>query len=132
MEKITEMTIPLLLAIVAQESAGNPKAENPTSHCKGLGQLADATGKEWKALLGWKVYDPFDVLQNLSITTAYMNWLLRQFKGDVELALAAYNWGIHNVKNKKIPGSVKQYVAEVLERYEHAKKFGPLVRGSHW
>lgn len=123
-------------AIIKQESSGRADAIGPDTdgdtktladNAKGLMQLMDPTGKEWHAKLGLSgKYDPFDKEQNKTIGTAYMAWLLEQFKGDEKLALAAYNYGIGNVKNKmakwgksfksiypRLPLETQQYVMRI-------------------
>jgi soluble lytic murein transglycosylase-like protein len=46
--------------------------------------------------------------------------LLRLYEGDVPLALAAYNAGVHRVKGGKIPRirETRSYVRKVLRYYE--------------
>lgn len=46
------------------------------------------------------VKDPFNPRQNIFGGTKYLNMLLKQYNGDLELSLAAYNAG---------PGAVKRY-----------------------
>jgi hypothetical protein len=112
------------------ESSNNPKAVGPETKygtAKGLGQLLDKTGREWHQKLGLPgKYDPFNEEQNATISAAYYDWLLGQFKGDPKLALAAYNYGIGNVKNKmktwgnsfksiypRLPLETQQYVMRI-------------------
>ncbi len=82
-------------AQIKQESAFNPMAMNARSHCKGLGQFADATWLEYRRDQEADVYNPED---NIDAMCRYMRWLLRQVNQDYPMALAAYNWGIGNVK----------------------------------
>lgn len=93
----------LVKKVIATESSFNPKAIGPMTKygtAKGLMQLLDSTGKEWHDKLGLPgEYDPFNAEQNQKIGTAYLGWLSDQFNGDEKLALAAYNWGIGNLKN---------------------------------
>ncbi|MEJ2420523.1 MAG: lytic transglycosylase domain-containing protein, partial [Acidobacteriota bacterium] len=53
----------------------------------GLMQLMPATAK------AYGVHDPWNVEQNLSGGTAFLKDLLKQFNGNIPLALAAYNAG---------------------------------------
>lgn len=101
----------LVKKVIATESSFNPKAVGPMTKygtAKGLMQLLDSTGREWHEKLGLEgEYDPFNAEQNQQIGTAYLGWLSDQFNGDEKLALAAYNWGIGNLKNllKKSKGA---------------------------
>jgi soluble lytic murein transglycosylase-like protein len=83
----------LIRAVIIQESGGNPKA---VSHkgAKGLMQLTDPTARE----LG--VTDPFDPVQNIFGGTRFLANMLKNCKGNLELALASYNAG---------PGAVEKY-----------------------
>jgi soluble lytic murein transglycosylase-like protein len=88
----------LIKAIIQQESGGNPNAVSKAG-AKGLMQLMDATGKEWHGILKiQESYNPFNPRQNKKIGKAYFIWLLKQFNGDVKLALSAYNGGIGRIK----------------------------------
>lgn len=92
-------------AVIKQESAGNPKAVSRVG-AKGLMQIMPATAKEIANELGLKDYDLEDPETNRMMGEHYLNKMLSQFKGDTELALAAYNAG---------PGRVRQWI----------KRYGP-------
>lgn len=88
----------LVSAISTIESSNNPKAISPVG-AKGLMQLMDQTGEEWHDKLGIEEpYDPFDAKQNVKIGTAYIKYLYHYFGGNLELAIAAYNWGMGHVR----------------------------------
>lgn len=85
---------PLLIKAIARvESCFDPHAVS-VAGAQGLMQLMPATAAELK------VVQPFDELQNLMGGTQYIAKMLKQFDGNLELALAAYNAG---------PGTVKRY-----------------------
>ncbi|MBD3216657.1 MAG: transglycosylase SLT domain-containing protein [candidate division Zixibacteria bacterium] len=101
----------LIEAIIKAESNGNPKAVSPKG-AKGLMQLVDTTAAD----MG--VVDTFDVKQNVMGGSKYMKMLLNRFKGDLKLALAAYNAGPGNVeKHDGIPPFKEtiNYVDKVLK-----------------
>lgn len=125
---------PLVKAVIKQESQGNINAISPKG-AQGLMQLMPATGKEWHKRLGLEgKYDPYDPEQNKIIGTAYLNHMLDQFNGDTKLALAAYNWGIGNMKNllartgatsfdeikDRLPGETQTYVKKITKNFDVA------------
>lgn len=100
----------LVKAIINTESSGKSNVTS-SKGAQGLMQLMPATGKEWHAKLGITApYDPYNAQQNKQIGTAYINWLLKQFGGDKELALTAYQTGIGTVKKL-----LKKYDATTLQ-----------------
>ena len=103
----------LVWAVVRRESGFNPAAVSPKG-AMGLMQLMPGTA----ALLG--VSDPFDPEQNIAGGIKYLVICLKQFHGDVGLALAAYNAGPDNVaKYQGCPpfSETIQYVAAVLQDF---------------
>jgi len=76
----------LVLALIEVESNFDPRAISP-KNAQGLMQLIPATAERFG------VRDVWDPEQNLRGGMAYLRWLLREFDGDVRLALAAYNAG---------------------------------------
>jgi soluble lytic murein transglycosylase-like protein len=65
-----------------------------------------------------KVSNSFDPRQNIRGGVRYLKFLLDTFKGDVELALAAYNAGLNRVAQYGgIPPftETRNYVARVLQ-----------------
>ena len=68
--------------------------------------------------------DIFDPEHNINAGVKYYKQLLAKFKGDVKLALAAYNAGAKNVlKYQGIPPfkSTQYYVKKVFEYYQYYK-----------
>lgn len=87
----------LVKAVIHAESGYNPKAVS-NKGAAGLMQLMPGTAQDMN------VADSFDPSQNIRGGVRYLRFLLDTFKGDVTLALAAYNAGLSNVaKHKGVP-----------------------------
>ena len=113
----------LLHAIIMVESAYNPQAIS-SAGAQGLMQLMPATADRFG------VNDPYNPTQNIRAGATYMKQLLTLFKGDLSLALAAYNAGENAVKryNNRIPPfkETQRYVKKVLGYY---RKYRVLANG---
>ncbi len=112
----------LIKAIIATESAGNPRAQS-AKQAKGLMQLIDSTAAE----MGVKnVWDPSE---NINGGTKYLKYLLEQFDGNIPLALASYNAGPARViKHNGIPPirETQSYVTKVLQIWKHFQQMEGL------
>lgn len=84
--KQEDLSLPLLLAVIAVESGGRERAVSPAG-AQGLMQLMPATAARFG------VSDPLDPAQNIAGGARYLSFLLRKFDEDALLALAAYNAG---------------------------------------
>ncbi len=106
---------PLLIKAIARvESCFDPHAVS-VAGAQGLMQLMPTTAAELN------VMQPFDELQNLMGGAKYIAKMLKQFDGDLELALAAYNAGPGTVKRYGgIPPykETQRYVVKVQEHYK--------------
>ena len=105
----------LLKAVIHAESGFDARA---VSHkgAQGLMQLMPPTA----ASLG--VDDPFNPWQNIDGGTRHLARLVRTHRGDLSLALAAYNAGSEAVRRHRgIPpySETRSYVRKVLEFYRH-------------
>ena len=102
----------LITAVIAVESNFDHAA---VSHkgARGLMQLMPATA----SLIG--VRDPHDPDENIDAGASHLRAMLDTFKGDLPLALAAYNAGEqHVIRHRGIPPfqETRQFVARVLRR----------------
>lgn len=105
----------LIHSVVSAESAYQPDA---VSHAgaEGLMQLMPATAAD----LGVK--DSFDPQQNLLGGSRYLKQLMDKYDGDLDHALAAYNWGQGNVDRhglEKMPEETRTYISRVRQRLQN-------------
>ena len=113
----------LIYAVIKAESNFDPSA---VSHAgaKGLAQLTDGTAEYVAEMIGMEYTggDAFDADKNISLSAAYLRYLLQKYDGDLRLTVAAYNAGEGNVDKwltsdsemKDIPfGETKKYVRKV-------------------
>lgn len=80
----------LLSAVMHQESAGNPTAESNRG-AKGLFQFMHSTAKD----MG--LDDRTHPQDSAQAAAKYLNMLYLRYDKNLELTLAAYNWGLGNV-----------------------------------
>ena len=103
----------LLRAVIKTESDFRQHA---VSHkgAVGLMQLTPATSARLR------VSDAYDSIQNIRGGAKQLRHLLNLYQGDLPLALAAYNAGVHRVKGHKVPRirETRFYVRKVLRYYE--------------
>jgi soluble lytic murein transglycosylase-like protein len=106
----------LIKAVVSAESGFSKRAVSPVG-AQGLMQLMPATAS------GLGVKNAFDPEQNIMGGTKYLKQMLADFKGNLDNALAAYNWGPGNmaswlrtgrgVKGQLMPNETKNYMTKV-------------------
>jgi hypothetical protein len=100
----------LIKAVIHAESGYNPNAVSPKG-ASGLMQLMPVTARSLK------VGNSFDPRDNVEGGVKYLRFLLDTFRGDVSLAVAAYNAGLSKVaKFGGIPpyNETRTYVNRVL------------------
>lgn len=103
----------LALAIVAIESNFEPFARSPKD-ARGLMQLIPGTAARFN------VKNPYDPADNVRGGLAYLRWLLAYYRGQVELAAAAYNAGEGAVdRYRGVPpfAETRDYVRKIRRLY---------------
>ncbi|MCD6237932.1 MAG: lytic transglycosylase domain-containing protein [Thermotogae bacterium] len=106
----------LVKAMVEVESSFSPFSIS-SKGALGLMQLMPDACKDWV-----KGKDYLDPVANLGGGIRYLKNLLKEFHGDVKLALMAYNAGMSAVKNKKISPEVVKYADAILNVWKN--KYG--------
>lgn len=104
----------LIRSVIKTESNFNSQATSPKG-AMGLMQLMPATARD----LGVKnAYDPEE---NVMGGTRYLKTLLNRYDGKVDLALAAYNWGMGNLEKNphRLPRETSNYIARVNSHYKN-------------
>lgn len=114
----------LIKAVIDQESGFEPCAISEKG-AMGLMQLLPGTAE----LL--KTQDPFDPAQNIEAGASYLKQMLGRFKGDLRLALAAYNAGPEKVDSANpavpdIPETV-DYVDRIVNALHGAPAETPVT-----
>lgn len=112
----------LVYAVMATESGYNPQAVSPKG-ALGLMQLTPETSQNYG------VKNPFDSRESIFAGTQHLRRLLDQFRGNLPLALAAYNAGSNAVirYHNEIPpfAETQAYVPRVLDTYERLRFAAP-------
>jgi peptidoglycan lytic transglycosylase D len=88
---------PNLIYLAVVESNLNPDARS-TANAVGLWQFMSYTGKHYGLHRSWWHDDRYDPEMSTESAARYLKRLHKQFKGDWELALAAYNSGSGTVR----------------------------------
>lgn len=107
----------LIRAVIQVESNFNRRAVSRKG-AQGLMQLMPAT--IWRHAVG----DAFDPHENIGAGVRHLRMLLDQFKGDLTLALAAYNAGEKAVlRHRGVPPyqETREYVTKVMNLYRRTR-----------
>lgn len=102
----------LLSSVAGTESGGDQFAVSPKG-AKGPFQFMDGTARD----LGLKGMDVYDPHKSADAAARYLRYLLDATGGDLEKALASYNWGLGNVQKKgmdNLPSETRNYVPKVM------------------
>ncbi len=110
---VYRVPIELVEAIIDEESAWNPYAESRKG-AVGLMQLMPETAARFG------VCNRYRLDENIRGGVAYLAWLIRLFKGDFRLAIAAYYVGEKPILRRQLDYSsihVHGYVSRVAGRF---------------
>ena len=110
--------VELVDAVIQVESGWNPDAVSRKG-AAGLMQLMPATA------IRFGVRDRFNIQENIRGGVAYLAWLIRLFKGDLRLAVAAYQVGDSQILSRGLAYSsreVFEYVSRVAQVYRALRR----------
>jgi membrane-bound lytic murein transglycosylase D len=143
LEEIDKRDIPSEIALLpAVESAFRPFAYSP-GRAAGMWQFIPSTGRHFGLKQNWWYDGRRDVVSSTEAALDFLKRLNKQFNGDWELALAAYNSGAGTVRNAirrnqkkgkptdfwslKLPTETSAYVPRLLalsEVFRHPNQHG--------
>ncbi len=113
----TNVSPALVLAVIGVESSGKIDARSGAG-AQGLMQLMPDTAKRFG------VDDSSAASDNIKGGVAYLDWLMKEFNGDIVLVLAGYNAGENAVKdNGGVPpyAETRAYIPKVLAAWTVAR-----------
>src|ERR1700733_9239653 len=122
-----EVPVELVDAIIQVESAWNPLAVSKKG-AVGLMQLMPATA------IRFGVRDRFDIEENIRGGVAYLAWLMHLFRGDLRLAVAAYQVGESQILSRGLAYSspeVFEYVNRVAQVYRAIRRETARMLSTH-
>ncbi|MGC2265875.1 MAG: lytic transglycosylase domain-containing protein [Candidatus Acidiferrales bacterium] len=114
----------LIVRVIAMESNFNPRAVS-RRQALGLMQLLPQTAAHYS------VADIFDPAQNIDAGAHYLRDLLTRYRGNLTLALAAYNAGPEMVERYGgIPPfrETQNYVRQITSKMAHEKTSAPAAK----
>ena len=121
----------LVNRVIFQESRGNPNAVSPVG-AAGLMQVMPGTARS--PGFGVKPLDwnqRFNAQENRRFGEDYLAAMLDRYGGDVNKALAAYNWGAGRADKwsgdpRALPAETRDYIANIAQDPRFGKpKYGP-------
>lgn len=112
LEAMYNLPAGLLRSVALTESSGNQFAISGAG-AQGLFQFMPGTARD----MGLRGNDVFDPVKSAEAAARYLSMLLQKNGGDLNKALASYNWGIGNVQKygmALMPQETRQYIPKVL------------------
>lgn len=122
-----EVPVELVDAVIQVESGWNPYAVSKKG-AAGLMQLMPATATRFG------VRDRFNMEENIHGGVAYLAFLVKLFKGDLRLAVAAYQVGESQILSRGLAYSSREvfdYVSRVAQFYR-AMRRRAMRNGERW
>ncbi len=122
LEQLYRLPEGLLRSVAITESGGNQFAVSGAG-AKGLFQFMDGTARD----MGLKGNDVFDPAKSAQAAARYLSQLLKANGGNLEKALASYNWGLGNVRKHGMalmPQETRNYIPRVLSNMPGASGSG--------
>ena len=123
----------LFKSVIAAESGGNPNAVSPKG-ARGLAQLMPGTARD----PGFGVEGVRDdsPKENVRVGRDYLNALIKKY-GNIDYALAAYNWGPGNTdkwiargaKPEELPAETRAYIPKVKAGMAQMQAKAPMPGG---
>jgi soluble lytic murein transglycosylase len=120
----------LIISLIRQESAFNKKARS-IAGARGLMQIMPATARMVARKHVSRLFDPSI---NIEVGTKYFLNRLRQYEGDVELTLAAYNAGFSRVDDwrKRYPTDNRLLFLDLIPFRETRDYVSSILRNYYW
>src|SRR5712671_7033866 len=122
-----DVPVELVYAVIQAESGWNPHAVSKKG-AAGLMQLMPETATRFG------VRDRFDIEENIRGGVAYLAWLIRLFKGDLRLAVAAYQVGESQILSRGLAYSSQEvfdYVNRVAQVYRAIRRGTVRILPTH-
>lgn len=127
LERLYNLPAGLLRSVALAESGGDQFATSKAG-AQGMFQLMPGTSKD----LGLKGNDVFDPMKSADAAARYLSQLLRRSGGDLNKALASYNWGMGNVEKygmNLLPRETREYIPRVQSNMPQSQSAsGPQIQ----
>lgn len=120
----------LILSLIRQESAFNKQARSHVG-ARGLMQVMPGTARTVASVSARQLFNPS---VNIKVGSKYFTKRLRQYQGDVEFSLAAYNAGFMRVDQwkKRYPTDNKLLFIDFIPFRETRDYVGFILRNYFW